>query len=66
MPDHPAAPDGCPVFEHEEHRSRQQAAEDLVDLAYALTAGVTLVLRATGEQQVRVPVDVEVQLSWPT
>jgi amphi-Trp domain-containing protein len=67
-------------FEHEEHLSRQQAAERLVDIAYALTAGVTLEL--TREQErVNVPVndevvlrrsttsdgdrvDVEVQLSW--
>ena len=67
-------------FEHEEHLSRQQAAERLADIAYALTAGVTLQLRTEGEQ-VNVPVsdkvllkrrstsngdriEVEVELSW--
>jgi amphi-Trp domain-containing protein len=68
------------AFKHEEQVSRQQAAERLADIAYALTAGGTLELRAKGEQ-VRVPVanevlvkrettsngdrvDVEVVLSW--
>lgn len=67
-------------FEHEEHLSRQQAAERLVDIAYALTAGATLELRTHGEH-VKVPVadevvlrrastsdgervDVHIQLSW--
>ena len=67
-------------FEHEEHLSRGQAAERLVDIAYALTAGVTLEMRARREQ-VSIPVidevvlrrrttsvgdriDVEVRLSW--
>lgn len=50
------------MFEHEEHLSRQQAAERLADVAYALTAGMTLELRATGEQRVCVPVNDEVVL----
>ena len=67
-------------FEHEEYLSRQQAAERLADIAYALTAGVTLQLRVDGEQ-VNVPVtdkvllkrrstakgdrvEVEVEVSW--
>jgi amphi-Trp domain-containing protein len=67
-------------FKHEERVSRQQAAERLADIAYALTAGGTLELRTNG-QQVRVPVanevlvkretrsngdrvDVEVTLTW--
>jgi amphi-Trp domain-containing protein len=67
-------------FTHEEHLSRRQAAERLVDVAYALTAGATLELRAHGEY-VNVPVadelvlertsttdgervDVNIRLSW--
>jgi amphi-Trp domain-containing protein len=67
-------------FTREEHLSRQQAAERLVDIAYALTAGATLELRTHGEH-VNVPVadevvlkrtsatdgervDVHIQLSW--
>jgi amphi-Trp domain-containing protein len=54
-------------FEHEEHLPRQQAAERLVDIAYALTAGVTLELRATREQErVNVPVNDEVVLRRKT
>ena len=69
-----------PEFRHEEHLSRPQAAERLVDIAYALTAGATLELRSHGEH-VTVPVpdevvltrtsatdgervDVHIQLSW--
>ena len=69
-----------PEFRHEEHLSRQLAAERLVDIAYALTGGATLELRAHGEH-VNVPiadevvlkrtsttegerVDVHIQLSW--
>jgi amphi-Trp domain-containing protein len=69
-----------PEFTHEEHLSRQQAAERLVDIAYALTAGATLELRTHGDH-VKVPVaddvrlkrmssrdgervDVHIQLSW--
>jgi amphi-Trp domain-containing protein len=37
-------------FEHEERVSRRQAAERLADIAYALTAGGTLELRAAGEK----------------
>lgn len=48
-------------FTHEECLSRQQAAERLVDIAYALNAGVTLQLR-TGTDQVSVPVPDEVLL----
>lgn len=67
-------------FKHEERVSRRQAAERLADIAYALTAGGTLELRAAGEQlNVRVVdevlvkmqgkaigdhVLVEVELSW--
>ena len=67
-------------FAHEERVSRQQAAERLVDIAYALTAGATLELRI-GAETVSVPVtdqvllrrtstskgdhvEVEVQLRW--
>ena len=39
----------------EEHLSRQQAAERLVDIAYALTSGGTLELRTEAER-VTVPV----------
>lgn len=67
-------------FKHEERVSRRQAAERLADIAYALTAGETLELRADGERlRVRVAddvvlrrrdratgdhVSVEVELSW--
>jgi amphi-Trp domain-containing protein len=52
-----------PEFDHEEHLSRQQAAERLVDIAYALTAGATLELRASREhEQVTVAVDDEIVL----
>ena len=44
---------------HEEHVSRQQAAERLVDIAYALTTGGTLELRTEAED-VTVPVAEEV------
>jgi amphi-Trp domain-containing protein len=46
---------------HEEHVSRQQAAERLVDIAYALTAGGTLELRTEAEE-VTVPIAEEVLL----
>jgi amphi-Trp domain-containing protein len=69
-----------PEFTHEEHLSRQQAAERLVDIAYALTGGAMLELRTHGEH-VNVPVadkvvlkrtstsdgervHVHIQLSW--
>jgi amphi-Trp domain-containing protein len=48
-------------FKHEQRLSRQQAAERLADIAFALTAGDTLELRA-GDQEVRVPVPAEVVL----
>ena len=50
-----------PDFAYEEHLSRQQAAERLVDIAYALTAGATLELRTNGAH-VNVPVADEVVL----
>jgi amphi-Trp domain-containing protein len=37
-------------FKHEERVSRRQAAERLADIAFALTAGETLELRAGGER----------------
>jgi amphi-Trp domain-containing protein len=46
-------------FKHAEQISRQEAAERLADIAYALTAGGALDLR-THEKQVRVPVANEV------
>ena len=52
-------------FKHEEQVSRQQAAERLADIAYALTAGGTLELRSNGEQ-VRVPVANEVLVKRET
>ena len=73
-------PTSTPEFMHEERLSRQQAAERLVDIAYALTAGTPLELRTNGEH-VNVPVadelllertsttdgervDVHIRLSW--
>ena len=47
-------------FNHEERVSRQQAAERLADIAFALTAGGTLELRNAGEH-VRVPVAEDVR-----
>ena len=49
-------------FKHEERLSRQQAAERLADIAFALIAGGTLELRAEGEQ-LRVPVAGEILLT---
>jgi amphi-Trp domain-containing protein len=46
---------------HEEHVSRQQAAERLVDIAYALTTGQGLELRA-GAEEVTVPVAEEIMV----
>ena len=67
-------------FKHEERLSRRQAAERLADIAYALTAGETLELRADGKRlRVRVAdelllrrrgkatgdqLSVELELSW--
>ena len=50
-------------FKHkdEERLSRQQAAERLIDIAYALTAGGPLELSAGG-RQIRVPVASELRL----
>jgi amphi-Trp domain-containing protein len=73
-------PSTAAEFTHEERLSRQQAAERLVDLAYALTAGAGLELR-THREHLNVPVadevilkrastadgervDVHIQLSW--
>ena len=69
-------------FKHEERASRRQAAERLADIAFALTAGETLELRAGGERlKLRVAgevllrrrdkttgdhVSVELELSWLT
>ena len=69
-------------FKHKERVSRRQAAERLVDIAFALTAGETLELRAGSERlRVRVAdeviltrqgkttgdhVSVEVELRWHT
>ena len=49
-------------FRNEEQVSRQQAAERLADIAYALTAGGTLELR-TGGARVSIPVADEVLLT---
>jgi amphi-Trp domain-containing protein len=48
-------------FKHEERVSRREAAERLADIAFALTAGETLELRAGGER-LRVQVADEVLL----
>ena len=48
-------------FSQQETLSRQRAAERLIDIAYALTAGGTLELR-NGGRQVTVPVADEVLL----
>ena len=69
-------------FKHKERVSRREAAERLVDIAFSLTAGETLELRAGGERlRVRVAdeviltrqgkttgdhVYVEVELTWLT
>ena len=67
-------------FKHEERVSRREAAERLADIAFAITAGETLELRAGGERlRVQVAdelllrrrgkatgdqVSVELELSW--
>ena len=50
-------------FEHkqEERLSRQQAAERLIDIAYALTSGGPLELNMAG-RRIKVPVGNELQL----
>jgi amphi-Trp domain-containing protein len=48
-------------FKHEERISPEQAAERLADIAFTLTTGGTLELRAEGKE-VRVPVPREVVL----
>jgi len=68
-------------FKHDERLSRQQAAERLIDIAYALTAGGPLELIEAGrriavpiEKELRLEqclrsnggrVELELQLSWP-
>jgi amphi-Trp domain-containing protein len=76
----PIRASAAPEFAHEERLSREQAAERIVDIAYALTAGANLELRTAGEH-VNVPVadelvlertsttdgervDVHIRLSW--
>ena len=60
---HPAGAQARPVpeFKHEEDVARQQAAERLADIAYALTTGGTLDLRTNGKQ-VTAPVANEVHV----
>jgi amphi-Trp domain-containing protein len=48
-------------FKHEERLSREQAAERLADIAFALTVGRTLDLRIDGER-VNLPVADDVRL----
>jgi amphi-Trp domain-containing protein len=48
-------------FRQDERLSRQQAAERLIDIAYALTAGGPLELIAAG-RRITVPVDNELRL----
>ena len=48
-------------FRQDERLSRQQAAERLIDIAYALTAGGPLELIAAG-RRITVPVDKELRL----
>ena len=48
-------------FKHEEQLSREQAAERLADIAFALTVGRTLDLRIEGER-VDLPVADDVRL----
>ena len=48
-------------FKQDERLSRQEAAERLIDIAYALTAGGPLELIAAG-RRVTVPVDKELRL----
>ena len=50
-----------PEFKQDEWLSRQEAAERLIDIAYALTAGGPLELIATG-RRITVPVDKELRL----
>lgn len=67
---------------HEERLSRQQAAERLIDIAYALTAGGPLEVSMAG-QRIKVPVpnelhlgrelrangdrvELELELTWPS
>ena len=50
-----------PEFKQDEWLSRQEAAERLIDIAYALTAGGPLELFAAG-RRITVPVDKELRL----
>src|SRR5215211_2673168 len=52
-------------FTHEQRVSRQQAAERLRDVAYALVSGSAVALRLDG-RQVRVPDADELVLRWGT
>jgi amphi-Trp domain-containing protein len=70
-----------PEFSQDERLSRQQAAERLIDIAYALTAGGPLEVIAAG-RRITVPIEkdlrlkrrltsngarieLELELSWP-
>ena len=48
-------------FKQDERLSRQQAAERLIDIAYALTAGGPLELIAAG-RRITVPIEEELRL----
>ena len=50
-------------FKQDERLSRQQAAERLIDIAYALTAGGPLELSAAG-RRITVPIEKELRLEW--
>jgi amphi-Trp domain-containing protein len=50
-----------PEFRQDERLSRQQAAERLIDIAYALTAGGPLELISAG-RRITVPVEQELRL----
>ena len=49
------------AFKQDERLSRQQAAERLIDLAYALTAGGPLELISAG-RRITVPIEKELRL----
>ena len=60
IPDPRAARGAVTEFKHDERLSRQQAAERLIDIAYALTAGGPLELIAAG-RRITVPVEQELR-----
>ena len=62
IPDPRAARGAVTEFKQDERLSRQQAAERLIDIAYALTAGGPLELIAAG-RRITVPVDKELRWS---